>query len=172
MNDQFHNPYEPNTVEAREIVWENKNGMIRAAQIIVVALSLGLFILLCVNLFNFLNDAQPLNWKLTTMTLVGVVIFVASVPASFIAPIAIANGIRVTPAEPSAMYSQLFEFFRTQLIVGCAILESAGFLNLYMFALDHHLVSLVIAMLSVGLLLVRFPTTKKVQAWIADRLPQ
>ncbi|QDU58415.1 hypothetical protein [Aeoliella mucimassa] len=60
--------------------------------------------------------------------------------------------------------------YQSTLIVGCALFEGAAFFNLIAYMLEGQLYSLVIAALLMLCILSRFPTVAKVEEWLEARL--
>jgi hypothetical protein len=66
--------------------------------------------------------------------------------------------------------ASLLGIYRMQLIITLAFLEGAAFFNLVSVMIEHHVISLIAAMVLLGLMAVRFPTRTKVSWWVQDRL--
>jgi len=66
--------------------------------------------------------------------------------------------------------ASLLGIYRIQLIITLALLEGAAFFNLVSVMIEHHILSLIAAIVLLGLMAVRFPTRTKVSWWVQDRL--
>jgi hypothetical protein len=66
--------------------------------------------------------------------------------------------------------ASLLSIYRMQLIITLAFLEGAAFFNLVSVMIEHHVISLIAAIVLLGLMAVRFPTRTKVSWWVQDRL--
>ena len=66
--------------------------------------------------------------------------------------------------------ASLLGIYRMQLIITLAFLEGAAFFNLVSVMIEHHVISLIAAVVLLGLMAVRFPTRTKVSWWVQDRL--
>ncbi len=145
---------------------------VRIAQIIAGALGMGLLTFTAFSLFSMYQRNAAINWNFSTLTIVGLGLAGSAIPASFIFPkFMAAPSIRVqADGTPESRIQSLLGQFQIQLIVGLAMLEGAGFLNSFALMQEHNPVSLLAAILCVGMMLVRIPTRSKVQNWLAERL--
>ena len=66
--------------------------------------------------------------------------------------------------------ASLLGIYRMQLIITLAFLEGAAFFNLVSVMIEHHVISLIAAVVLLGLMAVRFPSRTKVLWWVQDRL--
>ena len=163
-----------NIPDPRSIEWENRDQTITALQIVVGALSAGLLVFCAIvvvrNTFKLTNQLDP-------MTLVGGGFFLIGSLLSFIVPSAIAGAsVSRVHSDSQDLSSQdqaqrLFAAFQVKTIVGCALLEGAGFFNLIVYMTQASILSIVCAVVCVALIAARFPTRSHVLHWIADRMP-
>ncbi len=161
------------SVDPREIDWPNLSQLVKVAQFIPFALVTGLGMFSAI---AFLG-ADEFDWQPGMMTLIGLGCMLAAIPVSWIVPTTIISAqIRTelssgNSAVPDpALYEKLGGFFVTRLIIGCALLEGAGFLNAIAFQMEKNPLSLAAVAVCIALILVKFPTTRQVQKWIAERL--
>ena len=173
-SDKPQNPFEPSRIDLqdlRSIVWENQDASVLTCQIIVVALGMGVLTFAGFVLFQ---SGLQVSLVPTATTLIGVFVAVGAIVMSFVIPALISNlsASRLQGSEEpaDAAINKLFAVFQTQLILGCAFLEGAGFLNVFFYQVSKSVFSLVAFSICVALLLVRIPTKGKIQTWIAKRL--
>jgi hypothetical protein len=62
----------------------------------------------------------------------------------------------------------LIAMYQTSLIVGCAILEGAGFFNAVAYMLEHQQMNLLAAAVLALMILTQFPTASRLLSWIED----
>ncbi len=72
--------------------------------------------------------------------------------------------------DPDADELQLLGVLQTKVIVECALLEGAAFLNLVGYMLHGTLYSLGVTVLLLLGIALRFPRTSSVRVWLDDRL--
>jgi len=175
-SDKPLNPFEPSRIDpldSRSIEWENQDASVLTSQILVAALSMGVITFAGFALFQ--NGFQ-ITLLPTGTTLIGVFVAVSAIVMSFVIPALIGNpsASRLSSAQEAngEVIKKLFAVFQVQLILGCALLEGAGFLNVVLYQVSRSIFSLVAVAICVTLLLVRIPTKGKIQSWIARRLSQ
>lgn len=66
--------------------------------------------------------------------------------------------------------NQVCGIYRSGLIVALAMLEGAAFFNLIALMIEKSVVSLGVAILLLGFMVLRFPTRDKVSFWVQDKL--
>ena len=74
------------------------------------------------------------------------------------------------PKDSDSTNDSLLAIYRIQLIITLALLEGAAFFNLISMMIEHHVISLIAAIVLLGLMAVRFPSRTKVSWWVQDRL--
>ena len=175
-SDKPLNPFEPTRIdplESRSIVWENQDASVFNCQIIVAALCMGVLTFTGVAL---MRDGFQVVLQPTLTTLIGVFAAVSAIAMSFIIPAIVSHlsASRLSSAHHSTdeNVTKLFSVYQVQLILGCAFLEGAAFLNVFLYQTSHTIFSLASAAICVALMLVRIPTKSKIQAWIARKLPE
>jgi hypothetical protein len=72
--------------------------------------------------------------------------------------------------EGAQQIQPLVAMHQTRLIVGCALLEGAAFLNLLAYMLEGQLMNLVAAGLLVLIIVTQIPTFGRLTSWIEDDL--
>ena len=75
-----------------------------------------------------------------------------------------------SPKDSNSTVDSLLAIYRIQLIITLALLEGAAFFNLISVMIEKHLISVIAAIVLLGLMTVRFPTRTKVSWWIQNRL--
>ena len=65
---------------------------------------------------------------------------------------------------------QLIPAFRTQHIIGCALLEGPAFLNLVAYLIDDFVGNLAVAILVVVMLAMKIPSATSIQWWAEERI--
>ena len=168
------NPFEPtriDSLDARSIQWKNQDVAVLTCQIIVGALGMGVLTFAGIVLFQ---SSVQINLVPTATVYVAVFVAVIAIAMSFAVPALIStlatsrlNGSQ-EPADETV--TKLFSVFQTQLILGCAFLEGAAFLNVFLYQGSKSIFSLVAFAVCTAFLIVRIPTKGKIQAWIAKRL--
>lgn len=164
------NPYQASKFFAddpRQIVWENQDNLIRSSQVIVVALASGLGMFAIV----LLTQGGPIfNAPIGRLSWIGIAMVAGMIPFSFLLPNVLSSvGKTGFPAHStdSERYQKFYQRYQVQLIIGCAMLEGAGFLNLIAYQNERNPSSIGLAGVCVLLILARMPTRSKVQNWIA-----
>jgi hypothetical protein len=72
--------------------------------------------------------------------------------------------------EDMRQIKPLIVVHQTNLIVGCAILEGAGFFNAVAYMLEHQQMNLLAAAVLALMILTQFPTGSRLVSWIEDEL--
>jgi len=151
--------------------------MLRASQIISVALPVGAMTFLLVVLGLTVGNGQPLNQSFDVMTLVllGLTILVMGsylfVPASVAKSIALQQFSNVELAkevikESSPQIKQLAAIYQTSMIIGSALIEGIAFFAIVVVLLEQSVWALVIACATVLKLFLRIPTESRIQNWM------
>jgi hypothetical protein len=73
-------------------------------------------------------------------------------------------------AEEMKPLHALASIYQTRLIIGCAILEGAGFFNGIAFMLERQQMNLIAAAVLAVLILIQFPTSGRLVSWVEDEL--
>ncbi|HMF38150.1 MAG TPA: hypothetical protein VKF17_16005 [Isosphaeraceae bacterium] len=87
-------------------------------------------------------------------------------------PIATTEGV---PSEPKQLYpagytGKLAQLYQTQLIIGSAMLEGAAFFATIAYMVERNPIALATAIVLLGALIARFPTSDRVNAWLDRQL--
>jgi hypothetical protein len=174
-SDQSPNPFEPSRIDpldSRSIEWENQAASVLTSQIIVAALCMGV---LTFGGFALFQSGFKFVLPPTMTTLIGVFAAVSAIAMSFLVPAFMghlsATRLGASQEAVTEIVKKLFSVYQVQLIIGCAFLEGAAFLNVILYQTSHNIMSIVSAALCVALMVVRIPTKAKIQDWIAGRLP-
>lgn len=167
------NPYEPtnfSVADPRDIEWNGLDAAVRVSQVIVFALLFGAIAFAMV----ILTQQSSVTLTAATMTWIGVAGAAIAIPTSYTLPPIFETLTTLdnstTKAKGKSREERLFELFQVQLIMRCAILEGAAFLNIVAFQQEHCLYSILAIVLLVVMIAMRIPTKRRVQTWIAARL--
>ncbi len=79
------------------------------------------------------------------------------------------------PSEPKQLYpagytGKLAPLYQTQLIIGSALLEGAPFFAAIAYMLERNPIALATAIVLLGVLAARFPTSDRINAWLNRQL--
>lgn len=87
-------------------------------------------------------------------------------------PTAITEGVPSAPKQlyPAGYTGKLAQLFQTQLIIGAALLEGGAFFAAIAYMLERSPLALVMAVVLLGTLAARFPTSDRVNAWLDRQL--
>ncbi len=77
-----------------------------------------------------------------------------------------------SPKDSDSTSDSLLAIYRTQLIITLALLEGAAFFNLVSVMIEKHMISVIAAVVLLGLMAARFPTRTKVSWWIQNKLSE
>ncbi len=134
---------------------------IRVAQTIWFGLILGLLTFFMVTL------TVPAKSNGQMLSIIGVGAAMFQIAMRFVIPgfIKRAQIQKLTITESANLDAQLFAIFQTQLIVGLALLEGAGFFNLVCYMAEHQWWTLAILALLVLLMGMMFPTLGQFESW-------
>ncbi len=132
--------------------------------------------------------AAPGDFSLPVITYLAVASGLIVLVLSFVVPkiniararrqIALAGPIATTegvPPEPKQLYpagytGKLAQLYQTQLIIGAAMLEGAAFFATIAYMLERNPIALATAIVLLGALVARFPTSDRVNAWLDRQL--
>lgn len=152
---------------------------IRPMQIIVAALAMGVVVFLAVVLMM-----GPRNAGGPLFLYLGIAFAAMAFAAWIIVPSimavksrrAIAAGRVAAAAVPmnvppdASDVAQLAGVFQMRLILGCALLEGAAFMNLAMYLMHGDVISLMIAGMLLATLVTQFPTLRRLEFWVEQQL--
>ena len=142
-------------------------------QIIVFALVMGvvtfLGIALVVNGAGIEGEPDILSW-------LGLGIAALMIAAHLIVPRISASAAlsqvsteEVRNADDDRKFELIAPAYQGQLIVACALLEGAAFLNLVGYMLNEYVGNLFAAMALVAMIAAKIPTLSRVEFWVQDR---
>lgn len=147
---------------------------VRTMQIVTVAMSMGILTTIFVVL---VITSGNLSGQMQLLTMIGIGFGLLMVANHFVIPGLIAKNQLKQAFEEGLLEKERDEqlnrcsgIFSTQLIIGLALLEGAAVFNLIAMLVDHSPISLTIAAILLGLMLVRFPTHERVSWWVQDKL--
>lgn len=150
---------------------EHVSTAIRTAQIIVVALAMGVTTFMGIVVFMKLQqESPPLAMpKEAGLWLVGLAVMMGCGAASVIVPRIVQNAnVRRLPAEAFDMRdaeSPLMALFQQTTILGAALLEGAAFFNLVMYFVEGLTPSLFATLLLLAGILAHVPSVGRFNAW-------
>ena len=118
-------------------------------------------------------DWDNVSTDLKMITLFGAATAVSMYVLSFVIPMVMSSSSADAPPVPTVDDQQLDSAFQTYLsshIIHCAMLEGGIFLNLMVFMIERSLISLIVAGLGFGILLVAFPSNSRIASRVSDLL--
>lgn len=157
--------------DPRNIDFNGFDARVQVMQIIVAALAMGVVFFVAIGLMNL----KGLAGQLDTLNWLGLGVALVAILLSVIVPSVISKAASPTQLAQQATdssspsYEQQVGLYQVRLIVGCALLEGAAFLNAIVFQSAAHPLSLVALVVCVALILARFPTKRRIQNWLAAR---
>ena len=176
MNDNPYSVGEQPTLNDTNLQGPEFEGAVRGMQIVAAALMIGAFNFLFVVVLTNGGDVFGLKQP-ALITVIAAVIGAIMIGAHFTVPGMIARSQLKTAASQGLMgqdeesqNEKALLVYRTQLIVGLALLEGAAFLNLAALMIDKSESSLAVFALLICLMLLKFPTRTKVTWWVQDKL--
>ncbi len=123
-------------------------------------------------------DWDDVSSDLKMLTLFGAATAVSMYVLSFIIPMVMTSSANEASTDQGLVSSvqdkdvdSAFQTYLSGQIVHCAMLEGGIFLNLMVFMLDRSLISMVVAGLGFGILLVAFPSDSRILSRVTDLLP-
>ena len=155
---------------------ETFDGSVRGMQIVAGALMFGalnfLLVVVLISGADVFGLGQP-----TLIAVIAAVIGAMMIGAHLIVPGIIASS-QLRSAASQGMLGQdeatrnnkVMEIYRTQLIIGLALLEGAAFLNLVALMVGKSVASLAVFAILMCLMFLKFPTQSKVSWWVQDKL--
>ena len=173
------NPYsvsEHQTSGDLQSLGPNFDSQLRGMQIIAVALMMGVLMFLGVALVITQGDIfRQGNPEIVTMIAAG---FAGLMMVNHLVIPSLITKTRLNQLKSQDFGKQdtesklvvLLGIYRMQLIITLALLEGAAFFNLVSVLIEHHIISLIAAIVLLGLMAVRFPSRTKVSWWVQDRL--
>lgn len=167
----------------------------RVMQIIVGSLTMGVIWFIAIVLFLGLggNEEPPKAGRpeilgLPVLTLLSAVMGAAALVASFLVPrLVVDAGLHGAAKagsssaattgdagskqlKPAVAAYELLPLFQTQLIIGAALAEGGAFFATIAYMLEHHRLALGTAGALLAVLVSRFPTVDRVNAWLDESL--
>ncbi len=157
---------------------------LRTAQIVAGSLIMGVSIFLVVVFLvrsgkgGFAENPWDFMGPKSIPTLIGLFMAATLMVLSFLVPRqlvanhrkCVAAAKRAEGAELIADEMGLFGFYQAQMIVGMALLEGAAFFNVGVFLVAGHILNLIAVIGLVLLIVIRFPTEGRVEAWIDNQM--
>jgi hypothetical protein len=96
---------------------------------------------------------------------------IVAVVTSLVVPTYLADALRRSPAPSDVSDARRYaQMYQTLLIIRCAILEGAAFFCLVSYILEHHVAALAAALVLLTIILMQFPTSSRLEAWIENEL--
>lgn len=154
---------------------ETVNSHTKTLQIIVAALTSGVVIFGTVALF--MNPEKSDDWLIPSIFGgIGILVMIKSfIVPSLIAGSAVSQCLSQTShpkndGKDNEQKISLVRIFQLKTIVGCALVEGAGFLNIIAYILAGNYINLGVMILTVGLLATRIPSANGVKQWVNDQI--
>jgi len=156
--------------------------VVQTTRIIIFGLSMGVLVFAVVVLSQGLPDPQA-PWGM--LTLISLFFALGAVMVRLVAPrLIVANTLaQIAEGKPpsgtgsarNAMAAEttagkLAMVYQTKTIVACALLEGAAFFALIVQMIEHHIASLVVAVILLAALALHFPTVIGVTDWVERQL--
>ena len=173
--------YQQSTLPPEEV---SPQMMVRTGQIICGALMMGVLmftLVVCVMRFGSAGQQvdQPADQpRAESLLLPGVAAAFAAillVVRMVVLPSVVRDGLKQTAARKpieELRKIDLYGVYQTRMIVGCAMLEGAAFLNIIAFLMAGQIWTLGIVGLLLALMALMFPTIDKVDSWADEQLRQ
>ena len=163
-----------------ENLQENLAGPVRVMQIIVFALTMGLFFFLAIVCLAAPGGMGGVFGALPMLTSVGLGLAVTMIVVRWIVlQVATANARRgilrgasdanrgkSSTEQPDRTVGQLVAFYQTRMIIGAAMLEGVAFFLLVAYMVEHSPWSLVAAIVMILGVAAHFPTQGRVAEWV------
>ena len=135
-------------------------------QIIAAALPLGVIVFALVAVLALGALAQPPSGSI--VSLMGVIFAASAFVGHLVLPNLMASrAVATQQLLPTDL--QPYGAYQTRMIMKLALLEGAAFFNVTCTVIEHNWWSLGIAGLLVGWMLTNFPTSGRVERWIAEQ---
>lgn len=151
-------------------------GSIRALQIITFAMAAGVLAYAAFALFinKFAIGGQPdmLSWIGFGFGGIAFLLHLIIPRISTGTQLRSINPATVAEMTEDEKFQRVFAGYQTGHIIACALLEAPAFLNVFAYQSTSYLWSLVVALVLIGLILLRFPTVDNVQFWAKDRVAE
>lgn len=176
MNQNPYSVSEQQTSGDLQSLGQNFDQQLRVMQIIAVALMMGVLMFLGVVLVmtqgDIFGQGNPGMLTMIAAGFAGLMIVNHLVVPALVtkAQLNKLNSEESGPKDSDNTKDSLLAIYQTQLIITLALLEGAAFFNLISVMIEHHVISLIAAILLLGLMAVRFPSRTKVSWWVQDRL--
>jgi hypothetical protein len=176
MNQNPYSVSEQQTFGDLQSLGPNFEQQLRVMQIIAGALMMGVItflgVVLVITKGNVLGQGNPGIVTMIAAGFAGLMIVNHLVIPSIITKARL-NQIKSQDSDgqnSELKLASLLSIYRMQLIITLAFLEGAAFFNLVSVMIENHVISLIAAIVLLGLMAVRFPTRTKVSWWVQDRL--
>lgn len=169
MSNPYSSPTKSNDVQLEASVQQAVKQLRIVSFALICSVMAFAGVTLVANGFKFDGDPDVMSW-------IGIGFAAIVIVNSFVVPRIISTSmLRSLPTDqtgvssPSDRIEKLLGVFRSQHIVGCALLEGGAFLNLVMAMISPFVGSLVTVAVLMVLMLIRLPSTSSVQFWVQDR---
>jgi hypothetical protein len=159
--------------------------LLRPMQIIAGAQIAGLLFFLAFALFQVFQktggDLTVPMQGLPPLTMLGLGMFAVCGVLAFVLPNIIASrmlrelaakNLGTSTADLSKKTSGLIPIRQSTMIIGLALLEGTGFLNCIAYMIEASILALVVVLMTLLLMIVKFPTEGRVRNWIQERAGQ
>ncbi|MFK7767864.1 MAG: hypothetical protein AB8B55_11635 [Mariniblastus sp.] len=150
---------------------------IRVMQAIVAAIIMGaIMFCVCIGFIaNWENYGEPMRLLTLIGGFAGVCIYILSFVLPFMfSKVPTSNEVEAKGGDPGkqseTIINLILNMVTAEIVVRAALIDGAIFLNLVVFLLDPHIVSLVIAGIGILLLLFLLPRSSKIVSVVEDRL--
>jgi hypothetical protein len=152
------------------------NGSVRGMQVVATAMMTGVFIL--IGVASVKNNGGPLGLQTPDfLTVLAAVFGLICVVNQFIIPPIVVRvqlkqieGKGFVEHDATVKSDRILAVFRTQLIIGLALLEGASVSNVIALMVEFHVISYAVALVLLGFMALKFPTRDKVSFWVQDKL--
>ncbi len=148
--------------------------LVRVMQIICGALMMGLLMFgVIASVIRFGNPGKPVA-AFPIVSYLGAGFALQNIVLSFVIPslsikATLKRMVSLRPIEDLRKLD-LYGVYQTRMIIGCALLEGAGFFNLVAVIIDGHIWSFAVVAILIALMAMSFPTYERVDAWADDQL--
>lgn len=148
-------------------------GQLRVTQVITIALvmGVGVFFLFCLMVNRVALDGGPnaISWIALGFFVVVFVLHLILPKLTTATALKSSEWQKLTGCDVNEKPSKLFPLFQTQHIIGCALLESAGFFNAFAYQTTQYMGNVIATVAVIALILMKWPTRFGVESWLADR---
>lgn len=148
-------------------------GQLRVTQVITIGLviGVGVFFLFCLMVNRAAMDGRPneISWVALGFFVVVFALHLVLPKLTTATAIKSPEWQKRIESDESEKLPKLFPLFQTQHIIGCALLESAGFFNAFAYQTTQYMGNVIVTAAVITLLLMKWPTRFSVESWLADR---